>query len=180
MPHFSESQISDQAITDIHAYLTALPEPANFTPAQANLPADAPPGQQLIVQKRCVACHTETGPIPGFVKRGEAPTVEYVLHQVRQPFKYMPSFSESQVSDAEVGQIVDFLNIEFTQQVTQTQGTQAQPSTQQQPSAQQQAPATLPTSGASASTVSPWFMLGVGVGLLLLGISLHRLVIRRA
>jgi mono/diheme cytochrome c family protein len=69
MPTFSEEKVSDEMITDIHAYLTTLTRPEGFAPADAGLPADAPAGQQLLVDKRCVACHGTTGPIQRFEAR---------------------------------------------------------------------------------------------------------------
>jgi mono/diheme cytochrome c family protein len=180
MPSFSEAQVSDETIENIHAYLTSLPEVTEFTPPDAGLPADAHPGQMLIVEKRCVACHTITGPIGGFVRRGEAPTVEYVLNQVRNPREFMPTFSPGQVSDEEVAQIVEFLNIEFTEQTAQQPSTEPQAGQDQSAQPQQEEPAALPSSGASTVSVLPWLVLGIGLGLLLIGISLHRLVVRRA
>jgi mono/diheme cytochrome c family protein len=172
MPTFSEEQISDEAITNIHAYLTALPEPADFTPATAELPADAHPGQTLIVEKKCVACHTETGPIGGFVNRGEAPTVEYVLNQVRNPRQNMPSFSEGQVSDEEVAQIVEFLNVEFAEQASAAPAEEAAPAEGAAPA--QEGPATLPTSGGDVSTSLPVLLLTLGAGLLIVGAMAYR------
>ena len=105
MPSFSAEQISDQMITDIHAYVGSLPEVTDFTRPDAGLPADAPQGQVLLVEKRCIACHGDTGPINGFIERGETPTAERVINQLRTPFKNMPSFSPEQVSDAEAALI---------------------------------------------------------------------------
>jgi len=66
MPRFSPEKVSDEMIVDMHAYLTTLTKPESFAPADAGLPADAPAGQQLLVEKRCVACHGTTGPLRGF------------------------------------------------------------------------------------------------------------------
>jgi len=52
MPGFSADQVSDEQIIDMHAYITSLPAVEDFTPADAGLPADAPEGQMLIVEKR--------------------------------------------------------------------------------------------------------------------------------
>lgn len=179
MPHYSEAQISDEAIGHIHAYLTSLTEPADFTPATLELAADAHPGQTLIVEKRCVACHTETGPIGGFVNRGEAPTVEYVLDQVRTPRQFMPGFTEGQVSDEEVAQITEFLASQFAAQEQEAPADQQQeaPADQQQeaPAAQQQeAPATLPASGGLEVSSWPLVVLLIGGGLLTLGLMIRR------
>ena len=149
MPSLSTEQISDQVITDMHAYLTALPKPEGFSPQDAGLPADAPEGQQLMVAKRCVACHSTSGPINGFIQRGETPTVSAVVAQLRTPRRNMPSFSAAQVSDEEATLITEFLVAQI-------------------------APPALPTAGGQPITsVMPWAL--AGTGLLLLGLLWRRL-----
>jgi ubiquinol-cytochrome c reductase cytochrome c subunit len=154
MPTFSEAQVSDEQIIDIHAYLTSLPKPTGFTPADAGLPADAPEAQQLIVEKRCVACHSPTGPVKNFVDQGKTPTAEAVIKQLRTPFKLMPSFSPDQVSDAEATTIAEFLASEFAAQAP---------------------PSTLPQSGQAAPSTLPLMLLLAGGGLLLTGFLVRRL-----
>jgi mono/diheme cytochrome c family protein len=153
MPTFSPQQVSDEAITHIHAYLTSLPEPASFSLPDAGLPADAPPGQVLLVEKRCVACHTTTGPIQHFLDRAEIPTTEAVIMQLRNPRQNMPMFSEGQVSDADAALIADFL----AQQVSP-----------------QLAPASLPPSGGPGSTGQPLAFILIGGGLMVTGFWLRR------
>jgi mono/diheme cytochrome c family protein len=151
MPSFSVEQISDETITDIHAYLTSLSKPeGEFAPADAGLPDNAPEGQQLIVAKRCVACHSERGPVNGFISRGETPTVEGVIAQLRTPRRNMPSFSVEQVSEEEAVAITDFLVVQIQ-------------------------PASLPTSGGEPIP-SPVMWVLVGVGLLWLGLLWRRSV----
>ena len=145
MPHFTAEQVSDQVITDMHAYLSSLTKPASFTPADAGLADTAPEGQKLLVEKRCVACHTTTGPVKAFTSRGETPTAQAVIAQLRTPRQFMPSFSPEQVSDAEATLIAEFL-------------------------ASQVAPATLPTSGGAPSVFLPLALFLVSGGLLLTGI----------
>jgi mono/diheme cytochrome c family protein len=150
MPTFSEAQVSDEQLTDMHAYLTSLTKPADFTPADAGLPPDAPEGQQLIVQKRCIACHSETGPVRNFTDRGEVPTADAVIAQLRTPKQFMPSFSPDQVSDAEATIIAEFL-------------------------ISQVSPSTLPQSGGVDSTAWSIALLLIGGGLLFLaGLLLRR------
>jgi len=153
MPSFSPEQVSDEAIADIQAYIASLPKPGGFTPQDAGLPADAPAGQLLLVEKRCVACHGITGPIDGFIDRGETPTTERVIAQLRTPFKNMPSFSEAQVSDAEARQISEFL-------------------------VSQMPPESLPQSGGIDSN---WvvILLFAGSGLVVLGATFRRLMVKR-
>jgi mono/diheme cytochrome c family protein len=163
MPHFSETQVSDQQIRDIHAYITALPDPTgDFQRKDPGITASHP-GQELMIQKNCVACHEDavrTGqgaPINGFVERGVTPTAEVVIKQLRTPFKNMPSFSEAQVSDEEAAQIADYLAIAVANQ-------------------QQAAPSALPQSGSDTPATSPLLVLLAGAGLTLIGFTLRRLV----
>jgi len=153
MPSFSTEQVSDEMIVDIQAYVSSLSRPDGFTPMDAELPADAPEGQVLLVEKRCVACHGVTGPINGFINRGETPTVERVVAQLRTPFRNMPSFSEAQVSDAEAALITDFL-------------------------VSQMPPESLPQSGGTV-TYSMVLLLLVGGGLVMLGATLRLLMVKR-
>lgn len=109
MPSFHEGQISDEQIIDLHAYLITLEKPESTTRGDAGLTDDAHPGQVVVVEKLCVACHSPTGPVRGFMARGDRPTVEGVLEQVRHPRDVMPAYSETQISEDEVTLIVDFL-----------------------------------------------------------------------
>ena len=154
MPHFSEAQVSDEQLIDIHAYITSQPAPADFTPTMVDLPADAPEGQRLVVQKRCVACHDTTGPLRNFVDRGEAPTTDAVIAQLRSPKQFMPSFSPDQVSDAEAGLIADFLAEQFAAQAP---------------------PSNLPQSGGSDPTTLPLTLSLIGGTLVLAGLALRQL-----
>ena len=155
MPSFSAEQISDQMIIDAHAYVSSLAPVSGFTPNDPGLPADAPQGQVLLAEKRCIACHGNTGPIKGFIDRGETPTAERVITQLRTPFKNMPAFSPEQVSDAEAALIADFMAQEV---------------------AAQSAPAALPQSGSSLPAAWPFGLLMVGGGLVLTGFVLRRLM----
>jgi mono/diheme cytochrome c family protein len=153
MPSFSPEQVSDAMVIDIQAYISTLPRPESFTPLDADLPADAPEGQVLLVENRCVACHGITGPVSRFVDRGETPTVERVVAQLRTPFKNMPSFSEDQVSDAEAALITDFLVSQIP-------------------------PAGLPQSGSTTNNpVVMWLLLGSG--LVILGTAFRHWVVKR-
>ncbi len=149
MPHFSAEKVSDQTVIDMHAYLTSLAKPAAFTPADAGLPADAPAGQQLLVEKRCVACHTTTGPIKGFMDRGETPTAAVVITQLRTPRNNMPMFAVEQVSDEEAGLIAEFL------------------------ASQVSAPPSLPATGSSGPSGWLLVLVVVGGGLMLAGLALR-------
>ena len=154
MPMFSEDQVSDDQIRDIQAYMASLPKPATPGFKQIELPEDAPEGQKLIVEKRCVACHGETGIENNRFGRGEAvPTAELVIHQLRMPFKNMPSFSEGQVSDAEAALIAEF-------QATQIP------------------PGDLPQSGDAGPTRLPMTLAIAGLALLTVGFSLWQLKVR--
>jgi mono/diheme cytochrome c family protein len=153
MPHFSPEQVSDEMIVDMHAYLTTLTKPESFAPADAGLPADAPAGQQLLVEKRCVACHGTTGPLRGFESRGETPTAEAVLTQLRTPRQNMPMFTVEQVSDDEAALIAEFM-------------------------ASQVSPASLPATGSSGSIILLVALMLLGGALLLIGIAFRGLLVR--
>lgn len=153
MPHFSADKISDQTILDMHAYLTSLAKPESFALADAGLAADAPAGQQLLVEKKCVACHGTSGPVGGFANRGETPTVEAVLTQLRTPRNNMPMFMVEQVSDEEAGLIAEFL-------------------------ASQVAPSALPATGGSGPSGWGFGLLLLGSGLLLAGLAFRSLSAR--
>ncbi len=155
MPHFSDVNVSDAMIADVHAYLTSLPKVENFTPIDPGLPADAPQGQVLLVEKRCAACHSTTGAINGFIKRGELPTVEAVTMQVRTPRQYMPAFFPEQVSDAELALIADFMIQEVSAQM---------------------APAALPQSGGDSAPNWPLWLLAIGGVAAITGLGLRRLL----
>lgn len=153
MPTFSEEQVPDQAIADMHAYLITLAKPEGFAPADAGLPADAPDGQQLLVEKRCVACHGTTGPLRGFESRGETPTAEAVIAQLRTPRQNMPMFSVEQVSDEEAALIAEFMDSQIS-------------------------PAALPDTGSSVPSDLFMVPLLVGAGLLLTGLVFRSLKAR--
>ena len=155
MPHFSEEQVSDEQITDIHAYITSLPAPTgDFARMDPGLPADAPEAQMLIAQKNCIACHGETGPVKNFIDQGKTPTAENVIAQLRMPFRNMPSYTTDQVSDAEATIIADYL----AEQV-----------------AAQGAPAQLPQAGGETTQPLPLIVLLLGSGLFVVGFILKRL-----
>jgi len=153
MPTFSEEKVSDQAIADMHAYLITLAKPEGFAPADAGLPADAPAGQQLLVEKKCVACHGTTGPLKGFESRGETPTAEAVITQLRTPRQNMPMFSVEQVSDEEATLIAEFM-------------------------ASQVSPTALPDTGSSAPSSLLMVLLLLGAGLMLTGLAFRNLKAR--
>jgi mono/diheme cytochrome c family protein len=154
MPHFSTEKVSDEMIADMHAYMASLSKVEDFSPMDPGLPADAPEGQVLIAEKRCIACHGPQGPVNGFINRGEVPTIEFVSTQVRTPRNNMPSFTMDQVSDAELALIVDFM----AQQV-----------------AAETPPAALPTSGGDQTPAWPLILLAIGGAVLLAGVAVRRL-----
>jgi len=155
MPAFSADQVSDEQLVDMHAYVTSLPKVDSFAPQDAGLPADAPQGQMLIAEKRCIACHGDTGPLKGFIERGELPTAEGVIKQLRTPFNRMPSYSEAQVSDAEATLIAEFMASQVSEQM---------------------APPTLPESGSGQSATLPVALLLAGAGLVLAAAAVRRFV----
>lgn len=162
MPSFSEAQVSDQQIRDMHAYITTLPDPTgDFQRKDPGITATHP-GQELMVQKNCVACHEDavaTGQgslIKGFIERGITPTADVVIKQLRTPSKLMPAYSPTQVSDQEAAQMADYLAGAVAKQ-------------------QQAAPGTLPQSGGDRPTALPLALLLVGGGLAVGGFILRSL-----
>ncbi len=158
MPAFSAEQVSDQQILDMQAYFSGLTKPANFTPKQP--PTAEDPGQNLMLQKRCVACHEEeatTGQgrlISNFIDRGVVPTQEVVVKQLRTPFKNMPAYRSEQVSDDEAALIAEFLAAQVAAQTP---------------------PPALPQSGGETSSpMFPLVLLAVGTALALTGLALRR------
>ena len=173
MPASSAEQISDEQLTDVHAYLTTLTKPADFAPIDAGLPADAPAGQQLMVEKRCAACHSVEGPFKGFVERGETPTVEAIAMQVHTPRRNMPAYSTDQVSDEEIALITDFLVQQVSAQMPADDATMAEEAA---PAAEaESAPAALPATGSSRPFNWPGALLVLGSSILVVGYSLRRL-----
>lgn len=168
MPMFSPEQVSDETIINMHAYLSSLPPVESFTRIDPGLPADAHPGQLLLAEKRCAACHSTSGPVGQFIERGEMPTQAAVITQLRTPRNRMPSFSETQVTDEQAGQIADFLAIQFTAARQET-------ADEQPPAAGQQTPTSLPQTGqAGPGAFGFAALLLAGGGLLLVGLALRR------
>ena len=157
MPKFSEEQVSDEQIIDMHAYVTSLPAPAaDFMPQDAGTFDN--PGQNLMAQKRCIACHEDevtTGQgqrIEEFVSAGVTPTADVVITQLRTPRRNMPAFSADQVSDDEAALIADFL-------AAQVQA--------------QSPPAALPQAGQGGWPNLPVILALFGSGLVLSGLVLY-------
>jgi mono/diheme cytochrome c family protein len=135
--------------TLMHGLMASLERPASFELMDAGLAADAPSGQLLMVEKKCVACHGTAGPVGGFQRRNEVPTKEVVIAQLRTPRNRMPIFTADQASDVEAGSIVEFL-------------------------VSQLSPEGLPQTGDKPSpTIWPIAMLVLAAGLLLLGLGLR-------
>ena len=158
MPSFTVEQVSDEQLIDMHAYMTSLSKPSGqFTPLDPGTADNA--GQNLLLQKRCVACHTEANGEAGFlveglIERGQTPTAESVTRQLRTPFKNMPAYTDSQVSDDEAALMADFL-VDLVSAETP--------------------PAALPASGSDSTPNLPGVLMLVGGVLLLGGLFLRRL-----
>jgi mono/diheme cytochrome c family protein len=160
MPAYSAAQVSDQELTDMVAYMQTLTKPASFTPKTYTAAAGDAPGFALLNQKRCVACH---GNAAAFVKsrftdKGRTVTAADVIKQLRTPAQGMPAYSATQVSDAEAGQIADFLK--------SLAAAPAAPA----------APVALPTAGGEASSL-PFVVVALGVAAV--GIGAGTLVVAR-
>jgi len=111
MPAYSTAQISDTVITDMNAYMQTLPKPASLTPMTTTVTASDPAGLQLMAEKRCYACHGNgQGLVKArFVDQNREITTEVLLKQLRTPARFMPSYSATQVTDAQAAQIADYM-----------------------------------------------------------------------
>ncbi len=160
MPAFNDVQVSDQEIADMWTYIQTQPKPASFAPKQFPLSANASAGEQLVAQKRCVACHGDySGTLRfRFVTQGRT-TIDTatVLKQLRTPAQNMPMFSAEQVTDEQAAQIAAYLQ-------TRLDAVAAAGSTAS-------APNTLPVSGGSQSASTlPWVLVLIGVAMLGAGV----------
>ncbi|MFN8598570.1 MAG: c-type cytochrome [Anaerolineae bacterium] len=159
MPHFNDVQVSDQEIRDMWEYMQTLPKPTSFTPKQFELPANASEGQTLTAQKRCVACHgdfTQTLKFRFVAQKRTTVDAATVIKQLRTPFKNMPSFSATQVSDEQAAQIAAFLQSQLNS--LSAAG----------------APSTLPVSGAQHPNTSlPLTLVLAGLIMLVLGFAVR-------
>lgn len=157
MPMFNDVQVSDQEIADMWTYIQGLPKPASFSPTQFPLSANPSAGEQLVAQKRCVACHGDySGTLRfRFVARGRT-TIDAatVIKQLRTPAQNMPMFSAAQVSDDQAAQIAAYLQTRLD--AVSAAGSAAS------------APNTLPVSGGSQSA-SPLPLALVLIGMAMLG-----------
>jgi mono/diheme cytochrome c family protein len=160
MPSYSAAQISDATLTDMWAYMQTLPKPASFTPYSVPVSATDPVGKQLWSQKRCEACHSNFGQgmiKTRFVDQNREVTTEIVLKQLRTPAKNMPSFSATQVTDAQAAEIANFMK---------TQVAAIKAAAAPAPAAAAPAPATMPKTGGALSPllVAGLSLLGIGLG----------------
>jgi mono/diheme cytochrome c family protein len=146
MGQFTPEKISDATIIDMQAYLTSLAAPASFAMATADLPDDALPGQKLVESKKCIACHTATGPMRGFLAREETPTAAAVIAQLRTPKQHMPMYSAEVISDEEAGLVAAFL-------------------------VSQMPPTTMPTTGGAGLSSLVLTLLLCGAALTLIGLA---------
>jgi mono/diheme cytochrome c family protein len=60
MPAFVESQLSAKDAADVAAYFASLPKPAAPGKWRVEVPANAPPGQVVLVTMGCAQCHGAT------------------------------------------------------------------------------------------------------------------------
>lgn len=113
MPAYSTTQVTDQDLADMLAYMQTLTKPASFTPVTYTPAATDLPGKVLYNQKGCVACHGAD--LTAFLKarftdKGRTLAAADVIKQLRTPAANMPMFSPAQVSDAEATQIAAYDN----------------------------------------------------------------------
>jgi LPXTG-motif cell wall-anchored protein len=175
MPAWSTDQISDAQLADLVDYLKTLPPNPDwtFTPYQAQ-PGDDP-GKILFNQKDCAACHGPNADriIPQVVKAQGNTTItaDQILKQVRTPFKSMPTFKPTTVTDADVATMAPFI----TAAVEKALAAAAAAPTAAPTAAPATAPATLPKTGEAESAL-PWAIAAAlsGAGLIAAGFVLRR------
>lgn len=84
------------------------PAPAPVTPAPAPV-TPAVTGSQLYVDKGCAVCHGQNAEGTSIAPSLSGHNAEQVKRQVRNPLGTMPRSSPDQVSDDELGKIIDFI-----------------------------------------------------------------------
>ena len=175
MPAWSTDQISDADVANVVDYLKTLPPNPDwkFAPYEAQ-PGDDP-GKILFNQKDCAACHGANADriIPQVVKgQGKTTiTADEVLKQVRTPFKNMPTFKATTVTDDDVAIMAPFIKAA----VEKSLAAAAAAPTAAPTAAPATAPTTLPKTGETESTV-PWAVAAAlsGAGLIAAGFVLRR------
>jgi LPXTG-motif cell wall-anchored protein len=173
MPAYSATQVTDQDIADMQAYMQTLTKPASFTPTVYTPAANDHPGKVLYNQKGCANCHGGAAEPTAFLKtrfvdQGRPVTAAAVIKQLRTPAANMPMFSATQVTDAQAGQIADWFNtLLAAAPVTTTTTTTTTVA----------APVTTTTTAAPATTLpktgdqfSLWFVVVAGTILAALGL----------
>jgi mono/diheme cytochrome c family protein len=158
MPSFRPEQISDADITDMWAYMQTLEKPASFERVTYTPQADDPPGKLHMANSNCIACHGNFGEglvQNAFVNQGRDVTADVVMTQLRTPRNRMPSFSATQVSDEQAGQIGEFLA-----------------------SVSDRLKALMPVSGGSPPWRTPAGLISIG-GLILIGVGVVLKTLRR-
>jgi mono/diheme cytochrome c family protein len=169
MPAYSATQVADQDVADMLAYMKTLKAPASFTAVTFTPQASDPPGKVLYNQKECVACHGGADPSnflkTRFTDKGRTLAAADVIKQLRTPAANMPMFSATQVTDADAGQIADWFN-------TLLKAAAAAPAA----TTTTAAPAALPKSG---DQLPIGLIVVVGLGLVATGIGV-RYVARRS
>jgi mono/diheme cytochrome c family protein len=111
MPAFNDSKVGDQDLADMFAYWQTLQKPVSFAPLTYTAQPGDTTGKLLFNQKRCVGCH---GDGAGLVKtrfsdQGRTVTQDAVITQLRTPFRLMPMFNDTQVTDDQAAQIATYL-----------------------------------------------------------------------
>jgi LPXTG-motif cell wall-anchored protein len=161
MPAYTTAQLSDADLTDMWAYMQTLTRPTAFTPTTAPTQAGDPAGKVVFGEKRCVACHANAAAFvkARFVDQKREVTTEAILKQLRTPAKAMPVYSATQVTDAQAGQIAEFLK------------SQAAAAPAAAPAAAAPAPATMPKTGGEIGllVLGGLSALAIGGGLVLRG-----------
>jgi mono/diheme cytochrome c family protein len=110
MPPFGSDKASESDLADVYAFLQTLKLPAKQESAAAANPSS---GQRLFVKDGCYECH-------GYLGQGSTSTggtrlgppqipLSAFISYVREPTGQMPPYTAKVISDADLGEIYNFL-----------------------------------------------------------------------
>lgn len=111
MPPFSDSQVSDAALSDVYAFLKSMAPPAQASTVTAGA-GNAQNGKQLYTSAGCYLCHNgegQGGAGPRLALNSNMMAFAAFVHQCREPSNQMPPYTTKVLSDAQLADIYAFL-----------------------------------------------------------------------
>ena len=112
MRPYSNEQLSDEQLSDIHAYLRSLSSSSDFEIVEGKLTGNAEKGKQLFMRDGCYECHGNLGQGSNGYGPRIAPdpiSVQGILNYIRKPSGNMPPYSAKIVSTQDVADIHAYL-----------------------------------------------------------------------